>query len=538
MPRALRLVAPVLALIAMLLAPAAGRADDFADAIAGLGADGFAARIEAVEKLAALGDGRAVPALRALADGNLYVRKSDQVLTIAEGATAVDAATGAALGPFKADDHESVAVNNRLRVVIRGALGRLVLASPDPEQRWAAARGVFRTRSVDNLEPIRQALAAEKDARVAAQLRMALAATQLLSAETAERLAGIAALAANPDKDARALLLEVRAAAAKPGEEDVRAAAEDALAAMDTRLRLLEAVQTIFQGLSLGSVLLLAAMGLAITFGVMGVINMAHGEMVMIGAYTTFVVQQVLRNVAPGLSDWSILMAIPAAFLVAGALGVALERGLIRHLYGRPLETLLMTWGLGMILQQAVRSTFGATNREVANPSWMSGSFELFGGITVTQNRIWIILFGLVVLFAIMAIMRMTSFGLQMRAVTQNRGMASAMGIRTGRIDALTFGLGSGIAGMAGVALSQIDNVSPNLGTGYIVDSFMVVVFGGVGSLWGTLFGSMLLGLINKGLEPYAGAVLGKIFVLVAIILFIQRRPRGLFALKGRAVEA
>jgi urea transport system permease protein len=533
--RMLGLVCSVLMGLAMAL-PAA--ADQFDDAFAKLGADGFAARIEAVESLAGLGDARAVPALRALADGSLYVRKSDQRLIINQGASALDALTGETLGIFQSSDYDSVAANNRLRVVIRGALGRLVLASPDPERRLEAARGVFRSRSTDNLVPIKQALEVEKDPRVAAQLRLSLGATQLLSADKEDKLQGIALLATTPDKDVRALLMEALAGSAKPGDEEVHAAAQGALAAMDTRLQVLEVAQTVFQGLSLGSVLLLAAMGLAITFGVMGVINMAHGEMVMIGAYTTFVVQQVLRSAAPGMGDWSVILAIPAAFLVAGALGMALERGLIRHLYGRPLETLLMTWGLGMILQQAVRSTFGATNREVSNPSWMSGSFELFGGITITQNRIWIIVFGLAVLFATMAIMRLTNFGLQMRAVTQNRGMAAAMGIRTGRIDALTFGMGSGIAGMAGVALSQIDNVSPNLGTGYIVDSFMVVVFGGVGSLWGTLVGSMLLGLINKALEPYAGAVLGKIFVLVAIILFIQRRPRGLFALKGRAAES
>jgi urea transport system permease protein len=285
-------------------------------------------------------------------------------------------------------------------------------------------------------------------------------------------------------------------------------------------------------------VLLLAAMGLAITFGVMGVINMAHGEMVMIGAYTTFVVQQAMRAWIPEWTDNAILLAIPAAFFVAGAVGVALERCVIRFLYGRPLETLLMTWGLSMILQQAVRSLFGPTNREVASPSWMTGSLELTGGVTITQNRIWIIVFGLAVLGLVVLITRKSWFGLQMRAVTQNRAMASAMGIRTGRIDALTFGLGSGIAGIAGVALSQIDNVSPNLGQGYIVDSFMVVVFGGVGNLYGTLLGAMSLGIINKFLEPYAGAVLGKIFVLIAIILFIQVRPRGLFALKGRAVES
>ena len=284
--------------------------------------------------------------------------------------------------------------------------------------------------------------------------------------------------------------------------------------------------------------LLLAAIGLAITFGVMGVINMAHGEMVMLGAYTTFVVQEVFRAAAPGLFDLSLLVAVPAAFLVTALIGVGIERGVIRFLYGRPLETLLATWGLSLILQQLVRSVFGPTNREVGNPSWMSGAWEVAGGLTLTYNRIWIIVFALAVFAVLVLLIRFSRYGLQMRAVTQNRAMASSMGIRTGWVDAMTFGLGSGIAGMAGVALSQIDNVSPNLGQGYIIDSFMVVVFGGVGNLWGTLVGALSLGLVNKFLEPYAGAVLGKILVLVAIILFIQKRPRGLFALRGRALEA
>jgi urea transport system permease protein len=317
----------------------------------------------------------------------------------------------------------------------------------------------------------------------------------------------------------------------------VRAAAEAAMQAIERKRWLIDLAANLYQGISLGSILLLAAIGLAITFGVMGVINMAHGEMVMLGAYTTFIVQELFRAHLPGALDWSLPVAIPAAFLVAGAFGVALERGVIRFLYGRPLETLLATWGLSLILQQAVRSTFGPTNREVSAPSWMSGAFEV-GHMTITYGRLWILVFALVVFAALMLALGRTWFGLQTRAVTQNRRMAAAMGIRTARIDALTFGLGSGIAGIAGVALSQIDNVSPNLGQGYIIDSFMVVVFGGVGNLWGTLVGALTLGVVNKFLEPYAGAVLGKILVLVAIILFIQKRPRGLFALRGRAAEA
>jgi len=257
----------------------------------------------------------------------------------------------------------------------------------------------------------------------------------------------------------------------------------------------------------------------------------------MIGAYTTFVVQEIFRAYFPEAFGFSIAVAIPAAFVVAGGFGIAIERGIIRYLYGRPLETLLATWGLSLILQQFVRSIFGPTNREVGNPEWMSGAIEITGGLVLTYNRIWIIAFSLLVLGFLILFLRKTAFGLQMRAVTQNRPMASSMGIRTGYVDALTFGLGSGIAGVAGVALSQIDNVSPNLGQAYIIDSFMVVVFGGVGNLWGTLVGAFSLGIVNKFLEPFAGAVLAKILVLVAIILFIQKRPRGLFALKGRAVE-
>jgi len=279
---------------------------------------------------------------------------------------------------------------------------------------------------------------------------------------------------------------------------------------------------------------LLAAIGLAITFGVMGVINMAHGEMVMLGAYATYVVQTLLP---PSLQEWSLALAIPLAFVVAGAVGIALERLVIRFLYTRPLETLLATWGVSLILQQGVRSAFGANNRQVSNPHFMSGAFEL-GGLSITTNRLWIIVLSALVFIGLQLVLRATPFGLQMRAVTQNRRMAASMAINTGRIDALTFALGSGIAGLAGVALSQIDNVSPNLGQGYIVDSFLVVVFGGVGNLWGTLVGALSLGIANKFLEPYAGAVLGKILLLVLVILFIQKRPRGLFALKGRAVEA
>jgi urea transport system permease protein len=347
------------------------------------------------------------------------------------------------------------------------------------------------------------------------------------------RLAAVGTLGTLGNAEAVAMLRTLPA----DSPPELREAAVDAIAAAERNLALWRTGQNLWYGFSLGSVLLLAAIGLAITFGVMGVINMAHGEMVMIGAYVTFVVQEWIRVNNPELFGMSLAIAIPLAFLVAGAVGIAIERGIIRFLYGRPLETLLATWGLSLILQQAVRTAFGPTNREVSSPQWMSGSFEL-GQMAITYNRLYIFIFSLLVFAALLFVMRFTRLGLEMRAVTQNRPMAANMGIRTSRVDALTFGLGSGIAGLGGVALSQIDNVSPNLGQSYLIDSFLVVVFGGVGNLFGTLVGAFTLGIANKFLEPYAGAVLGKIVLLVLIILFIQKRPRGLFALKGRAVEA
>ena len=395
-------------------------------------------------------------------------------------------------------------------------LGSLTLLNPDPAVRAQAANAMLNSPDADGIPALEKALERETDDAVREKMELALL-SRFATPEVGD------------------LLRRLRTSAE---DEKLRAEIDAAIESVDETLALWRTVGDLFRGLSLGSVLLLAAVGLAITFGVMGVINMAHGELVMLGAYTTFVVQEVIRTNFPGLFDASVLIAIPLAFLVSGLFGVAIERGIIRFLYGRPLETLLATWGLSLILQQLVRSIFGPTNQEVGNPSWMSGAIELTGGLVLTYNRIWIILFSLIVLGLLGLLLRRTSFGLRMRAVTQNRTMAASMGIRTGRIDALTFGLGSGIAGVAGVALSQIDNVSPNLGQAYIIDSFLVVVFGGVGNLWGTFVGAFGLGIVNKFLEPFSGAVLGKILVLVAVILFIQVRPRGLFALKGRAVEA
>ncbi|WP_181706250.1 urea ABC transporter permease subunit UrtB [Chthonobacter rhizosphaerae] len=532
----------ITALWLMLSAVAAPAATVIADAdltrlVNQLGVGGFDEADAAIGSLAATGDGRVSAILDALGEGDLFVRKTDKAVVKAEAAgrefKLTDPVTGADLGTAPKAAVEKIRVNNRLRRTIAAAVGTLTLRSDDPAVRRSAAEAVMKSKDAAAIPALDAAIAAETDERIKVVMVAARAAAVLESdLPEADKLAAIETIGDLGGRDALAMLASYTGANGAVGE-----AARKASTSIESSLLLWDAAQNITYGLSLGSVLLLAAIGLAITFGVMGVINMAHGEMVMIGAYVTFVVQEVIRTSAPDLFDYSLLIALPLAFLVSGGVGVLIERSVIRWLYGRPLETLLATWGVSLMLQQAVRTIFGAQNREVGNPSWMSGSFTV-GELAVTWSRLWIIVFALVVFAGLMLVLKRTPFGLQTRAVTQNRQMASAMGIRTPWVDAFTFGLGSGIAGIAGVALSQIDNVSPNLGQGYIIDSFMVVVFGGVGNLWGTLVGAMTLGIANKLLEPYAGAVLGKILLLVFIILFIQKRPRGLFALKGRAIEA
>ena len=530
----------LLVMLALAAAPAMAQTqtETLRPLVDALGRGGFDGAEKAIAALAATGDPAVLPILEALGAGSLNVRKADKrvVLVREEGGAdvAVDPLTGEVLGPVGRRDTDRLRVNNRLRGAIATAVAGLSLRASDPQVRITSAESMFKAADPAMVPALATAAAGEQDATVRARLEQALAASVLRSdASDDEKIAAVGVVAGRGDRDALSLLNSIASEAPGP----VQQAAADAAAGIESSLAVWGAAQNVWYGVSLGSVLLLAAIGLAITFGVMGVINMAHGEMVMIGAYTTFVVQEIIRTSFPGLFDWSLTIALPLAFCVAGLVGIAIERSVIRWLYGRPLETLLATWGISLILQQAVRTAFGPSNREVGNPSWMSGSFEL-GQLSITYGRLWIVVFSLAVFAALMLLMRYTPFGLQMRAVTQNRRMASVMGIRTPWVDAMTFGLGSGIAGIAGVALSQIDNVSPNLGQSYIIDSFMVVVFGGVGNLWGTLVGALTLGVANKFLEPYAGAVLGKILVLVFIILFIQKRPRGLFALKGRAVEA
>ncbi|WP_428484203.1 urea ABC transporter permease subunit UrtB [Rhodopila sp.] len=487
---------------------------------------------QGVEDLALSGNKRAATIISALQGGQLFYTPDHRVLIKVNGSF-----TSAATGQPVADAGygvKPVRLNNGIRSAIDAALGSLRLFDANPAVRLGAAEAVFNSHDPAALPALNRALARETDPSVKTRMRQAWAAAVVSSddASQTDRLAAVAALRGRGDQDARGQLTALSTQSGPVG-----AAAHAAIVSIDRVLWMWSIAQSVFYGISLGSVLLLAAAGLAITFGVMGVINMAHGEMVMLGAYATFVVQQVMHAWLPSLYALSLPIAVPIAFLFTGLVGVLVERSLIRWLYGRPLETLLATWGLSLVLQQVVRSIFGANNRDVDTPGWMSGATQV-GGLTLTWNRTYIILFAIAVMAALMAALRFTPLGLRMRAVTQNRRMAAAMGIRTPWIDALTFGLGSGVAGIAGVALSQIDNVSPNLGQGYIIDSFMVVVFGGVGNLWGTTVGALTLGIVNKFLEPIAGAVLGKIVVLVLLILFVQRNPRGMFPLKGRAVEA
>ncbi|MCR9087515.1 MAG: urea ABC transporter permease subunit UrtB [Rhodobacteraceae bacterium] len=523
----------------MLCAATLAQAQSFDDLVPALPEGGFGERAQVVAQIAATGDDRAEAVLAALLEGDLHTLKSDGTVVIVTEVgrddVATDPVTGADRGIVERRGSSKIRVNNSLRRVLRTAIGTLTLTHPDPNRRLEAADAAFKSADPDQFEILKTVLDGEQDRAVRTALSEALAVSALAgdAADESFKLAGIAILQSRGDQEAMAILRPIA-----EGDDPVLApAAADAVTAMEQSQRLWGLAQNVWFGLSLGSVLLLAAIGLAITFGVMGVINMAHGELVMLGAYTTFAVQEAIRGSMPWLFDWSLLIAAPLAFLVAGGVGVAIERGCVRYLYGRPLETLLATWGISLILQQTVRSIFGPNNREVGNPSWMSGAFEI-GQMTITYNRLWILIFSLAVFFVLLFVLKRTAIGLQMRAVTQNRPMAADMGIRTGWVDAMTFGLGAGIAGLAGVALSQIDNVSPNLGQSYIVDSFMIVVFGGAGSIWGTLAAAFSLGIANKFMEPWTGAVLAKILVLIFIILFIQKRPRGLFAVRGRAVDS
>jgi urea transport system permease protein len=535
----------LLAVLALALGAAPAAAGDdaaFAAELEHLKQAPLADMEAAIGAFAAIEDPRVPKVLQGLLDGRLFYRKSDGRVVFGDpandGIDIADAATGEALGNAAKFDLKKFNLNNALRTTLREAIGRLELGAADPAVRLKAVAAMAQNLDEQTTGLLRARLAEEQDGKVLDAIRFALAVADLDSGDQAVRLKAIESLqdSLNPEVVNRfnALLEKDEEGHYAEPDSDVRHTAEAALHRIENKLGFFRGVETVFFGLSLGAVLVLASIGLAITFGVMGVINMAHGELMMIGAYTTYVVQQAM----PNHLDLSLFVAVPLAFLIAALVGIAIERGIIRFLYGRPLETLLATFGVSLFLQQAVRSIFSPLNRSVATPSWMSGSLEINGALSLTLNRFYILLFCLLVFAALLQILKRTRLGLEVRAVAQNRPMAKAMGIPTARVDALTFGLGSGIAGVAGVALSQLTNVGPNLGQSYIVDTFMVVVFGGVGNLWGTLVAGFGLGIANKFLEPFSGAVLAKILVLVFIILFIQKRPRGLFPQKGRAAEA
>jgi len=519
--------------------------DRFGAAVAELRDASFVEKEAIVERLVAGGHPSTRQVLGALLEDRLYVRQPDQRIFIVKSAedslASFDLVDPLALqdaGTAPRETLTKIGTNNRLRKMLKTSVARYDMSSADPTVRLGAVTEMLRSLDEPSIALLREHADSESDFRVKQEIETGLALTALDGDDAASRVKAVAVLAKRlrPEVRNRLAALLDKSPDGEFLERDpgVRSAAAAAMRSIDNQRAFYSAIETLFFGLSLGSVLVLVAIGLAITFGVMGVINMAHGELMMLGAYTTYVVQLAM----PQHVGVSILAAIPAAFLVAATAGIVIERTIIRFLYGRPLETLLATFGVSLVLQQLVRSIFTALNRSVQTPAWMSGTLQLNEALAITYNRLYIVMFTLMVFAILLVVLKRTRVGLEIRAVAQNRAMARAMGVRSGWIDALTFGLGSGIAGVAGVALSQLTNVGPNLGQAYIIDSFMVVVFGGVGNLWGTFIGGMSLGVLNKLLEPYSGAVLGKIAVLIALILFIQRRPRGLFPQTGRAAES
>lgn len=499
------------------------------EALKALSGRDFAAKKEAITTIAASGEPYVADLFTALDSGELFYRKNDDLIVIRQGESFVDVKSKQSI-TGESSDFKRVAMNNALRRQISELSAQLALNDPDTDKRLNAVKSLLGKVKSTELSTLVAHQKTEQDSNVLAAYDMVISFSQLSDADTNVRLAAIDVLKEvhNPE-----VLGKLKSISQNDAEDKVKAAAASAVKKLERSQSFYSGIETLYFGISLGSILVLAGIGLAITFGVMGVINMAHGEMMMLGAYTTFVMQKVLPN-EPGIA---LLLSIPAAFCVSGLVGIVIERSVIRFLYGRPLETLLATFGISLLLQQAVRSIFSPLNQSVVMPSWMSGTWTWNDFLSLTLNRMYIILFCCLVFAGLMWLLKRSRLGLEVRAVSQNRAMARNMGVRSDWVNARTFGLGSGIAGIAGVALSQLTNVGPNLGQGYIIDSFMVVVFGGVGNLWGTMVAGLSLGIANKLLEPYAGAVLAKILILVAIILFIQKRPRGLFPQRGRAVE-
>ena len=489
------------------------------------------ARVEALNKAVATADDKTAAFLQALSDDAVKVA-GDKVFSVKDGKGS-DPVSGVEVAvPPTAED---IVNNNRMRGELDSALAALKLFSKDEKTRIAAIKQLQSDADESKLPLLEKAFAAEQNLQIKEQLGLVRAAALLGSVDKTRRLQAATLLAGSAQANTKTLLLERIKVESEP---DVKAALQKSLRQVEGALAWGDRLGSIFSGISLGSILLLVALGLAITYGLMGVINMAHGELMMIGAYATYVVQVLFQKYLPSAFDWYLLAAVPVAFLASAVMGAALERGVIRFLYGRPLETLLATWGISLMLMQLVRTLFGAQNVGVENPSWMSGGVQVLGNLSLPYNRLVIVGFAVFVLLAVAWLIGRTRLGLFVRGVTQNRPIASCMGVNTARIDTYAFALGSGIAGLAGCALSQVGNVGPDLGQGYIVDSFMVVVLGGVGQLAGTVYAAMGLGVLNKFLEGWTGAVLAKIAVLVFIIIFIQKRPQGIFAMKGRSAEA
>ncbi len=535
------LLLAVLPFAALQLAAPRLYAADLKSALKKVASDERSRLIDGVETMGTLRDPAALPILEALRDDTLRVAPGAKLyLLSADGKQASEFGTGTQV-PADRLKLESPPVNNAVRKSVDAAIAQLQLFAANPDLRQKAAEELARRATADDAAVMRMALERETVQRIKDLLQGTLARLELDNPDRAIRLKAIRALETTGDiqrmNDLQRFTLAKEDGSFVEPDAEIRAAAAATMQAIQRRQTMIGLGANLLYGLSLGSVLLLAALGLAITFGLMGIINMAHGEMLMLGAYATYVVQNLVKRALPGYFDWYVLLALPAAFVLCGLVGIVLERAILRFLYGRPLESLLATWGISLAIIQSVRLIFGASNVTVANPSWLSGGYSAFPGLVLPYSRIAIVFLGVIVVTLVWLLLQRTSLGLQVRAVTQNRAIAASMGVRTARVDMWTFALGSGIAGIGGVALSQLGNVGPELGQSYIVDSFMVVVLGGVGKIAGAIAGAMGLGIAAKYLEPLTDAVLGKIILLVFIILFIQRRPQGLFALKGRAVE-
>jgi urea transport system permease protein len=533
----LRLARRVLCAILIACMPLVAFAALTADDLAPLAADDFDAKSAAVDKLIANADAPSIAVLNALSDGSLVATDAGKVFIQTDNGNK-DPLTNKIV---EAPDAQPVTLNNLLRSKVSGALSGLQLASPDIATRRAAIDELLKNADPSIKPLVDKARAKETDPTLKKRLDTLWATTALHDTDANKRLEAVQLVAARHDLDMNELLRPIVAKNAdgtfNEPDERVRAAAQAGIEELNSIQRRGEIVGTIFAGLSLGSVLLLAALGLAITYGLIGVINMAHGEFLMIGAYATYVVQNLVQHYAPGAFNWYPLFAVPVSFAAAAVVGIVLERLVLKHLYGRPLETLLTTFGISLILIQATRTIFGAQNVQVTNPSWMSGGVSIMQNLILPYNRLTILGFSLVVVLLAWVVLTKTRLGLFVRAVTQNRRMAACVGVKTARVDSYAFAFGAGIAGLGGCALSQIGNIGPDLGQSYIIDSFMTVVLGGVGQLAGTVIGGFGLGLVSKTIEPFWGAVLAKIAVLVLIVLFIQKRPQGMFALKGRSAE-